>query len=58
MKLRMVTRAAYGLTIALLLLLGVTGAWAREWDPDYERQVGQQALEQVLKQYELWDNPQ
>lgn len=44
------------LAAALCLQVGV--GYAREWDPEYEKKIGQQALEQVKKEYQVWDNPE
>lgn len=46
------------LSLAAALCLQVGVAYAREWDPEYEKKVGQQALEQVKKEYKIWDNPE
>ena len=42
---------------AFLVCAALPPAWAKQWTAEYEKQVGDEALAQVKKDYKLWDNP-
>lgn len=42
--------------LALGLLLWAGAAWARQWDPAYEDKIGREALEEVKKQYTVYED--
>lgn len=45
------------IALVMVLLTG-SAAFARVWSPEYEKQIGKQALDEVKRQYKLWENPE
>lgn len=41
-----------------LILLPAGAVCAREWNPDYEARIGRQAIEEVKKEYKVYDDPE
>lgn len=41
-----------------LILLSAGAGSARQWDPDYEARIGRQAIEEIKKEYKLYDDPE